>query len=216
MRLTQSDLITVDGIPAHPLVVHAVLVLLPLAAVGGLVIALRAAWRRRFGYVVLALTVVAVAAVPLATTTGEELQTALALPDNQLIQKHANLGDELLPFALAFGIAVLLLVVTGRLADRERAAALAGTSAAADTPEPAHEPEPAHAPEPADGVEPADRSEPADRVDAPATAGVSNLWRRTAIVAAALVAFTGVAATVQVVRIGHSGSAAVWQGVGGN
>lgn len=183
--LTQSDLITVDGIPAHPLIVHAVVVLLPLAAVGGLVIALRASWRRRFGLAVLALTVLAVAAVPLATRTGKQLEQALQLPDNQLIQKHANLGDDLLPFAIAFGIAVLLLVVSGRLADRERDAAKAATVASDGPP------------------------------DAPAEpVRTSSTWRRVAIVAAALVAFTGVAATVQVVRIGHSGSTAVWQGVG--
>lgn len=168
--LTQNDLITVDGIPAHPLLVHAVVVLLPLAAVGGLVIALRASWRRRFGLAVLALAALSVAVVPLATRTGEQLQRALQLPDNQLIQKHADLGDELLPFAAAFGVAVLLLVVAGRLADRER--------------------------------------------DNPADTG--STWRRIAVVAAALVAFTGVASTVQVVRIGHSGSAAVWQGTGGS
>jgi len=179
----QSDLITVDGIPAHPLIVHAVVVLLPLAAVGGFVIALRASWRRRFGPVVLALAVLSVAAVPLATNTGEQLKEALALPDNQLIEKHATLGDQLLPFAIAFGIAVLLLVIAGRLADRERDAA--GT--------------------------PTDSGDSGD-----SRGGVSNLWRRLAIVAAALVAFTAVASTVQVVRIGHSGSVAVWQGVGGN
>lgn len=184
--LTQSDLITVDGIPAHPLIVHAVVVLLPLAAVGGLVIALRASWRRRFGMVVLALAVLSVAAVPLATRTGNQLKTALDLPDNQLIERHADLGDELLPFALAFGIAVLFLVIAGRLADRERAAATAPSTDADDT-----------------------------VTDRPVGA-VSNLWRRLAIVAAALVAFTGVASTVQVIRIGHSGSSAVWEGVGGN
>jgi hypothetical protein len=173
--LTQADLITVDGIPAHPLLVHAVVVLLPLAALGGLVIAARASWRRRFGVAVLALTAAGVAAVPLVQKTGEQLRDALqarlpaGVPLNPAIQEHANLGDGLLPFALAFGVAVVLLVVAGRLADRER-----------------------------------DAGEPR-----------TTTWRRVAIVAAALVAFSGVATTVQVVRIGHTGSTAVWQGVGG-
>ena len=176
MVLAQQDLITVDGIPAHPLLVHAVVVLLPLAALGGLIIALRVTWRRRFGLAVLAITAAGVGAVPLATKTGNQLKAVL--PANPAIEKHANLGNDLLPFALAFGVAVLLLVIAGRLADRERDAA--GSAVRSD-------------------------------VDA----GVTRTWRRVAIVAAALVAFTGVATTVQIVRIGHSGSAAVWKGVGG-
>jgi hypothetical protein len=170
----QQDLIAVDGIPAHPLLVHAVIVLLPLAAIGGLIIAARATWRRRFGLTVLALTAVGVGTVPLATRTGKQLQAVL--PANPAVQEHAALGDGLLPFALAFGVAVLLLVIAGRLADRERGAdtAVRGTGAVT----------------------------------------VTRTWRRIAIVAAALVAFTGVATTVQIMRIGHSGSVAVWQGVG--
>ena len=182
MVLTQQDLITVDGIPVHPLLVHAVVVLLPLAALGGLVIALRATWRRRFGIAVLAVTAAGVAAVPLATKTGAQLRAVL--PANPAIEEHASLGNNVLPFALAFGVAVLLLVIAGRLADREREAAVNGkrdveTAGGADV-------------------------------------RVTRTWRRVAIVAAALVAFTGVATTVQLVRVGHSGSAAVWHGVGGS
>jgi uncharacterized membrane protein len=183
--LTQQDLITIDGIPAHPLVVHAIVVLLPLATLGGLVIAARASWRRRFGLAVLALTAVAVGSVPVATRTGEQLKAVL--PANPNIERHSQLGDGLLPFALAFGVAVLLLVIAGRLADRERGADTATSAAARANP---------------DGTDGGMR--------------VTRTWRRVAIVAAALVAFTGVAATVQVVRIGHSGSVAVWQGVGGS
>ncbi|HEY3262089.1 MAG TPA: DUF2231 domain-containing protein [Pseudonocardiaceae bacterium] len=178
----QRDLITIDGIPAHPLLVHAVVVLLPLAALGGLVIAARASWRRRFGPAVLALTAVGVAAVPLATRTGNQLKNVL--PANPAIDRHAELGNNLLPFALAYGVAVLLLVIAGRLADRERGAdTAAGASAGSG--------------------------------DGDGALRVTRTWRRVAIVAAALVAFTATAATVQIVRIGHSGSAAVWKGVGG-
>lgn len=197
--LTQNDLITVDGIPAHPLVVHAVVVLLPLAAIGGLVIASRASWRRRFWLPVLVLAVLALAAVPLATRTGDELRTALDLPDNQLIARHADLGGQLLPFAIAFLVAIVLLVVTGRLADRERDTANTARTAADTAADPAV----------------TDTVATGGTAVATAPATTSTRWRRVAIVAAALVAFTGVAATVQVVRIGHSGSTAVWDGVGG-
>ena len=242
MVLTQQDLITVDGIPAHPLLVHAVVVLLPLAALGGLVIAARATWRRRFGVAVLLLTAAGVAAVPLATRTGDQLKAVL--PPNPKIERHAELGNNLLPFALAFGVAVLLLVIAGRLADRERDAAAARQGAAGRRPAGRGAVDPGSADPDAldprtadaraarpgaagDGV--ADTSA-ADTRAGPGTAGpgtagpgtatdtdvrVTRTWRRIAIVAAALVAFTGVATTVQIVRIGHAGSVAVWQGTGG-
>ncbi len=64
-------MLTVGGIPAHPLVVHAVVVILPLAALGTLAIAARPAWRRQLGVWVLLLGIVGVGAVPLAKQTGE-------------------------------------------------------------------------------------------------------------------------------------------------
>lgn len=113
-----DDLVTVDGLPLHPLVVHAVVVLLPLSAVGTVLIAVRPAWRRRFGSAVAALTVLAVAAVPVAQQTGDQLRVALASQQNPLIEQHAELGETLLPYAIVFGVLVLALVLTGRLADR--------------------------------------------------------------------------------------------------
>ena len=203
MVFTQPELITIDGIPVHPLLVHVIVVLLPLAALGGLVIAARATWRRRFGLAVLALTAVGVATVPLATKTGNQLKSVL--PANPAIQRHADLGNNLLPFALAFGVAVLLLVIAGRLADRERGAdTAAGSSGSRDT----------GRDRAGDGARDGGRDSGRDGAGDGAVQ-VTRTWRRIAIIAAALVAFTGVATTVQIVRIGHSGSAAVWKGVGG-
>ena len=120
-----DDLLTIDGLPLHPLVVHAVVVLLPLAAVGTVLIAVRPAWRRRFGTAVAALTVFAVALVPLAQHTGEQLENKLAALQNPLITRHAELGGTLLPYALTFGVLVLALVLTGALADRRARSAAA-------------------------------------------------------------------------------------------
>ncbi|HEX2300461.1 MAG TPA: DUF2231 domain-containing protein [Pseudonocardiaceae bacterium] len=120
-----DDLLTIDGLPLHPLVVHAVVVLLPLAAVGTVLIAVRPAWRRRFGTAVAALTVLAVALVPVAQQTGEQLENKLAALQNPLIAQHAELGGTLLPYALTFGMLVLALVLTGALADRRARSAAA-------------------------------------------------------------------------------------------
>jgi uncharacterized membrane protein len=83
-----QSMLVLDGIPLHPLVVHAVVALLPLAAVGAVVIALRASWRRSLGVPVMLLAIVGAGAVPVATQTGEQLQGAL--PPNPAIQAHAD------------------------------------------------------------------------------------------------------------------------------
>ncbi|SDP22514.1 DUF2231 domain-containing protein [Lentzea jiangxiensis] len=163
-------MLTIDGIPLHPLLVHAVVVLLPLTALCAVAIALVPAWRRRYSWVVLGVTLAGVASVPAATRTGEDLQAGLARNgvQNPVIQAHADLGDMLLPLALGFGVAVIALLVAGRLADRERQA------------------------------------------EAPAT----KTWRVISVVVSVLVVVLAVGTTVQTVRAGHSGSEAVWSGVG--
>lgn len=94
----------ISGLPLHALVVHAVVVLVPLAALGTLTIAVWPAARRRHGWLVVALTALATACVPVATSSGEALRDRLAPTD--LIRQHAHLGDQLLVFVIG------LLVVT--------------------------------------------------------------------------------------------------------
>jgi hypothetical protein len=118
-------MLVVDGIPLHPLVVHAVVALLPLAAVGTIVIALRRSWRRSLGLPVLLLALAGLGAVPIATTTGEQLEHAL--PPNPLLEVHANLGSTLLPYAVAF-VALLALALAAEFATG-RVPAGAGPSA---------------------------------------------------------------------------------------
>ncbi|CAL9621534.1 DUF2231 domain-containing protein [Saccharothrix sp. NPDC042600] len=166
-----DDLVTIFGLPAHPLLVHAVVVLLPLAAVAAAALAVVPRWRQRYAWPLLGVTVLGVGAVLPAQKTGEQLEARLAGLENPLIQRHAELGNDLLPFALGFFVVVVALLVAGRLADRER------TAAADDT-------------------------------------NVPRTWRRISVVVAVLVVAAGAAATVQTVRIGHSGSTAVWTGVG--
>jgi hypothetical protein len=113
----EQDMWVIDGIPLHPLVVHAVVVLLPLSAVGAVVIAVRRSWRRSLGIPVLLLALAGVAAVPMATTTGSQLYAALGV-QNPVIELHMQRASWLLPVALAFlvllGGAVLTELATVR------------------------------------------------------------------------------------------------------
>jgi hypothetical protein len=61
------------GLPLHPLVVHAAVVLLPLAALGALAIVASAKARTRYGSLVAVLAVAAGGAVAASRITGEAL-----------------------------------------------------------------------------------------------------------------------------------------------
>ena len=206
-------ILTIGDLPAHPLIVHGVVVLLPLAALGALLMALMPSLRRRLGVAVLLLAAAGVGAVPLATRTGDELKAALP-PNNPLIEAHKQRGDELLPYALAFGIAVVLLVIAGRLADRERSAAQSSSEHPSSEHPSTEHPSTEHPTNEQLSTEQPSTGQPSTGGDDARASAAPRTWRRIALVAAALVAFSAVTVTVQVVRVGHSGSTAVWQGVG--
>jgi hypothetical protein len=119
-------MLTVDGIPAHPLVIHAVVVLLPLAAVATLLLVARPVWRRQLGGWVLLLAAAGVTAVPVAVRTGEELKQALG-GGSPLVAIHEQRAETLLIPALIFLALLAATVVIGRRAD---AATGAGPGAA--------------------------------------------------------------------------------------
>jgi uncharacterized membrane protein len=99
----------INGIPVHPLVVHAVVVLLPLAIVGTIAIVLRPEWRARYGVLVVAAAAAATALIPVATSSGEALEKHVGDPG-----KHAALGDQLIWFALPLLVLVAALVYLDR------------------------------------------------------------------------------------------------------
>lgn len=100
---------TFNGLPLHPLVVHAVVVLLPLAALGTIAIAVRPQWRTRYGLLVTAAALIATVLVPVATSSGEALEQRVGEPG-----AHAELGEQLIWFALPLLILSAILTYGGR------------------------------------------------------------------------------------------------------
>jgi hypothetical protein len=101
---------TVNGLPAHVLLVHAVVVLIPLAA---LLLVVAAVWppgRARLAVPAAVVSVIALITVPLTTDAGEWLEHRL--PSSALLREHTELGDSMLPWAI--GLAVVALVLAGR------------------------------------------------------------------------------------------------------
>ena len=80
------------GIPAHPLFVHAPLVLAPLLALWGIGMLVRPTWRRNAWWLFGATLVVFIATV-LATQSGEELNNRLREGIGDITDKHADLGE---------------------------------------------------------------------------------------------------------------------------
>ncbi|MFY0407759.1 DUF2231 domain-containing protein [Solicola sp. PLA-1-18] len=105
-----------NGLPLHPLVVHAVVVLLPLTIIGAVVVALRPAWRQTYGWLVVALGVVGTALIPVATSSGEALEKRVGDPG-----EHAELGDQLLWFALPMVVLLVVMLLLDRAGSARKA-----------------------------------------------------------------------------------------------
>ena len=120
----------IDGVPIHPLVVHAIVVLLPLALLGTIAIAVKPAWRRPYGPLVVAAVAVSAILAPVATSSGEELEHRVGDPG-----EHAELGDQLIWFILPLLALTVALVWVDRRATRT-AALTDGADRAATTSSP--------------------------------------------------------------------------------
>ncbi|MFN8080670.1 MAG: DUF2231 domain-containing protein [Kineosporiaceae bacterium] len=92
---------TVLGLPLHPLVVHAVVILLPLAAVLTVAVAVKPDWRRFAPQLAVLNGVVLVAAFT-AAQSGESLEHRVRqLSEPAGLHDHAEMGDTLVAFAFA-------------------------------------------------------------------------------------------------------------------
>ncbi|HVQ18968.1 MAG TPA: DUF2231 domain-containing protein [Actinomycetes bacterium] len=149
---------TVGGLPVHPLVVHAVVVLIPLSAIGVITMALVPRWRRTLGFSVLLVSIAATAMVPVAKFSGENLQREIA--STPLIIRHRNLAETLLYFAVPLLLVAIVLWWRSRGSLNENTGS--GTMS---------------------------------------------------VIISVVAVVVALAALVQVVRVGHSGSDAVWSGV---
>ena len=101
---------TVNGLPAHVLLVHAIVVLLPLSA---LLLVLTAVWpaaRAKLAGPNAILAVLVVVLVPITTDAGEWLERQVAR--TPLVRTHTELGDTAIWAAIP--VAVLALLVWWR------------------------------------------------------------------------------------------------------
>jgi uncharacterized membrane protein len=79
---------TFMGLPVHVLVVHFVVVLVPVAAIGAIVMVFRPSFSRRFGVIVVITAIVGLVGSFLARLSGEQLASRKGFPE-----PHTELGD---------------------------------------------------------------------------------------------------------------------------
>jgi uncharacterized membrane protein len=185
------------GLPAHPLLVHVPVVIIPLA----LLVALVALWpraRRGAALAAAALALVGAVGTVLAAGSGEELEDDVR--ETELVEEHAEQGEQVELPALAF--AVLAIAGTGAVeAARRRRRDAEGTG---DGDVPAA---PDDDRSPGSGATAiATAPPPAPARARPTRAGAAGLT--TALLALSVLA--GAVATYTVVGAGHSGAEAVW------
>ena len=110
---------TINGLPAHVLLVHFIVVLAPLTALLALLCVAWPAARRRLVWLVVALAAVTTILTPLTTEAGEWLQHHSE--NSAAVERHADLGDSMLFFSLALLVAALLLAFMHVRDARDRA-----------------------------------------------------------------------------------------------
>jgi hypothetical protein len=109
---------TFNGLPAHVLLVHFIVVLGPLTAVLAILCAVWPAARQRLVWLVLVLSLLVAALTPLTTEAGEWLEHRVGR--SPLLHAHTELGDTMLYFSLALLVAAVLLAVLHLRASRSR------------------------------------------------------------------------------------------------
>jgi uncharacterized membrane protein len=174
----------INGLPVHPLVVHAVVVLLPLAVLGTIAIAVRPGWRLSYGPAVVVVAAIATVLVPVSTSSGEALEERVGDPGS-----HAELGDQLIWFAVPLLALALALVLLERRHVRD--ATSTGTQARTGT-------------QPGAGT-----GATATPTTATTATGKATGTPARAVVAG-LAVLVAVATGVQVYRVGDSGARAAW------
>jgi len=102
-------LIEIGGLPAHILLVHAVVVLAPIAGLGAVAYAVAPRWRSYLAWPLGVLSLVLVPVTLVTAQAGEQLEKAR--PASALVHEHAEQGDVLKVVSVVFFVLVAAMLV---------------------------------------------------------------------------------------------------------
>jgi uncharacterized membrane protein len=108
---------TITGIPAHALLVHAVVVLAPLVAALEILCGFWPAARRRFVWLVVVLAAANLVLTPLTTQAGEWLYNQQSQP-SEVLRIHAERGQWMIYFSVGLLVVAIALAVVHWLEGR--------------------------------------------------------------------------------------------------
>ena len=111
----------IQGLPLHPLIIHAVVILVPLAAVGGIAISLLTWARKRYGSLVVVGAFGAAAATYVGQIAGQALYNSLAQNERTpALNFHASIGTQLLLWVILLFVGTVVVMLAQRLIDQEK------------------------------------------------------------------------------------------------
>ncbi len=96
------------GIPAHPLLVHIPVVLVPLCAIGVIAMAAHRGIFQRLRWIILGLAAVSTVATFMASEAGESLERSVER--TALVKTHAEAGDQFQAIMVLFFLVVAAMV----------------------------------------------------------------------------------------------------------
>ncbi|WP_336645992.1 DUF2231 domain-containing protein [Microbacterium sp. USHLN186] len=112
------DAFRIAGLPMHPLLVHATVVLTPLTALTVAIVALWPTARRHLGYAPPIAALVVAGLAPVTVLAGESL--AETVGETPAVERHESLGRLLIPWTIALLIAAVAVAVSDRMVRRLR------------------------------------------------------------------------------------------------
>jgi uncharacterized membrane protein len=110
------------SLPAHPLIVHVPVVLVPLLSIAALVCVARPRFRRTYGIAVGALAVASLYGTILAVGAGKKLQELRR--DERGLDDHAQWGEQAMAVVAVLALLFISLLVVDRVRDRRAARSL--------------------------------------------------------------------------------------------
>lgn len=107
------------GLPLHPLIIHAVVVLVPLSALGGIAISVLTWARKRYGSLVVIGSFGAAVCTYVAQIAGQSLYNSRA-QNSPATNAHAELGGQLLLWVILLFVGTVVVMVAQRLIDQDK------------------------------------------------------------------------------------------------
>lgn len=183
----------INGLPAHVLLIHVVVILVPLGALFTMLSAVWPAARRKLGFVSPLTCLVALLFIPITTSAGEWFKSRLHFSGaaEARLDKHADLAAGFVFYVLALFVVSAAVWWIGRRAEY-------AVLPARDHSEPTASP--------GGGGSVATATQTSTRTEA----NVLSQWQAIAIAVVAVVVAAIV--TWQLYRIGDAGAQAVWHG----